>query len=383
MEHSIEITAVGHGGAGIGRVDGQVCFVPYALPGDHLKIEVARASKGVLFGRIVEVLTPSKDRLDIQIPGFEENGSCTWLHFAYPAQAEWKCRIVRDSFERIAKMKCDVQWVENPELRTAYRTRATFHGNAKHVGYYALGSHDIIDIEQCPLSHPRVNEVLHELRKDRFKGDITVTVNPEGEDVLLWTKRAKEKLPQQYPMVNSSAENKKRFSFVFDGVPIVNGCFAQNSLLLNRLLRDCVAEAVGAPKRVIDLYCGSGNYSIALKDSEVRGVDHNRHSIRGAVQLRPDSYRVGDEKVMSRFLEKEAWDVVLVNPPRSGAKPLLKALQFVQSPKMVYVSCDPATLARDVKELCAKGWNIEKVTAVDMFPNTPHVETVCVLARNK
>jgi len=381
LEHTIEISAVGHGGAGIGRIDGRVCFVPFALPGDTVRIAIAREAKGVLWGRILEVVKPSEHRLDVEIPNFEESGACAWLHFAYPAQAEWKQRIVRDSFERIAKMECEVGWRENPELRTAYRTRAIFHGDAKNVGYYAPGSHDIVAMEACPLSHARVNEVLRELRKVRFKGEVTVTVNPEGQEVLLWTRFAKEKLPPQYKMVDSPAENKKRNGFIFDGVPVVNGCFAQNSLLLNRVLRECVSEAVGAPKRVLDLYCGSGNFSIALKNAEVRGVDHNRHSIYAAAKLRPEAYKVGDEIMMARYLQKEAWELIIVNPPRAGAKSLQKALQFAQSPKMVYVSCDPATLARDVKEYCMKGWKLRSVTAVDMFPNTPHVETVCVLER--
>src|SRR5690606_28505311 len=131
MDAVVDITGVAHGGDGVCRIDDRVCFVPYALPGDRLRIVVEREAKGVLWGVLADIVEPSPHRQDATgcCPVGRHCGACGWLHFAYPAQAEWKRRIVLDSLQRIARVEADVEWVEDPELRLGYRTRAEFHGD--------------------------------------------------------------------------------------------------------------------------------------------------------------------------------------------------------------------------------------------------------------
>lgn len=383
MIKNIEITSVGHGGAGIGRLDGQVCFVPYGLPGDHLEIKVTRASKKMLWGELVSVTQPSPDRVTPDFPDWRRSGVSTWLHFAYPAQAEWKQRIVSDCLQRIAGLNPPaLEWQEDASLRTGYRTRAEFHGDGKQFGFYALGSHDIVDTPQCPLCHPAMNRALTRLRELELKGSVTVTINPEGDDILVWTNFNNRKLRDRFPQAGTPDDERPLAQFDFDGVPIVNGSFSQSSLLLNRMLVSTVKEFAGTPRTLLDLYCGNGNLSLGLPDrTEVVGVDHNKIAVKAASRKGRGAYHAGQESKMAKKIEENTWEAIVLDPPRAGAKPLVPVLAKSAAKVIVYVSCDPATLARDLKGLHDGGWTLDRVRALDLFPNTPHVETVCRLIR--
>lgn len=380
--YEVRIERVVAGGHGLTHVDGAVCFVPYGLPGDRVALAEVRKRRGVLHGRIDALLEPSPDRRETACPVFGRCGGCTWLHFAYPAQGEWKREIVAESFQRIAKTEVEVGWAEEPALRLGYRTRATFHMGRGACGFYAAGSRTIVDIAECPLCHPRLNAALRTLREQRCTGSFELTVNPEGDEVLLWTRGPSRALRRAFPMTNSSKDAQARFQFAFDGVPVVNGTFSQGSLLLNRKLVSVVREALEECGSVLDLYCGSGNFTRGLgADRHVLGLDRNRAAVEAADSLRPGSYRVGDERAFQAALSERHWDAVLLDPPRQGARALMPALARSRAGRIVYVSCDPATLARDSRTLIEAGWTVQRATAVDMFPNTPHVETVVVFTR--
>lgn len=386
----MQVTGIAHGGYGVGRVEGQVCFVPYALPDEVIRICIARRSKGVLWGEIVEVLTPSPSRLPSSCSCFGVCGGCSWLHFAYPAQGEWKTRVVQDCLRRIGGIETEVCWLEDETLRTGYRTRAEFHVQERRIGFYAAGSHTVIDLESCPLLHPRLNAALKTLRAAHPKYAVEVVVNPEGHEVFVYEPHTSGRQGSASGMSTTPSRLARAFPdgvgeryFLFDGVPVCNGAFSQSSLQLNRMLRRLVFDLVGEAKNVLDLYCGSGNFSLGLDASiRVRGIDHNAAGIRAAQSIAPDNreYRTGGERAFATALN-ESWDAVILDPPRLGAKEILPALATAKAERLIYVSCDPATLARDLKDLTTGSWKLSRVTAVDMFPNTPHVETVCLLER--
>lgn len=383
MDAVVTITGVGHGGSGVCRVDDWVCFVPHALPGDRLRIAVERQAKGVLWGVIEEILEPSPHRHLERgcCPITDTCVACGWLHFAYPAQGEWKQRIVGDCFERIARLNVDVAWADEPSLRQGYRTRAEFHGDGERWGFFLRGTHLVEPVRHCPLCHPRLNEALAQLWKVGLKESVEMTVNPEGDDILVWTRKPQRALKGVFASAESLRDDR-RSSFLFDGAPIVNGCFSQSSLLLNRLLVRTVHEMMGAAERVLDLYCGNGNFTLGLPGgTRVLGLDHNRAAVSAASALGRGEYRAGEESVFLRAAREGPWDVIVLDPPRTGAKALVHELDEANAPALVYVSCDPATLARDVKTLSGQGWTPVRVVAVDMFPHTPHVETVCRLER--
>jgi len=163
MQHEVEIDRLAHGGDGIGRVDGEICFVPHTLPGDVVRLDNVRRRKGVLRGEVAGQIQASPLRQPVTCPVFGACGGCSWLDFAYPGQAEWKQRIVQDCFARIGKVTVDVGIREDPALRLGYRTRATFHGNGEAWGFYAEGSHEVVPIKSCPLCHKNLNHALQQL----------------------------------------------------------------------------------------------------------------------------------------------------------------------------------------------------------------------------
>jgi len=380
-ECELLIDAAAHGGHGVGRLEGKAIFVPGAVPGDTVRVRITRELKNMAWGEILTILKPSPERTTAD--EFDADGAHSWLHFKYPAQAEWKRRIVADSLARLGGVEVEVGWDEMPELRLGYRTRATFHGDGEKLGYYAPGTHDILDRTSCPLCHPNLNAALLKLREVRLKGSCTITVNPEGSEVLVWTSFPMRRLKQAFQRgADYPGEDSGRAEFVFDGRPIVNGTFSQSSLLLNRMLIKRVERAIGKAPTVLDLYCGNGNLSIGLpKKTEVLGLDHNRFATRAAERIRRRAYRSGGEREMENAIKHNAHEAIILDPPRSGAKALAPALASSKARKLVYVSCDPATLARDLRVLLGGGWQVKEVTALDLFPNTAHVETVCVLER--
>lgn len=383
MSSNIEITGMAHGGYGVGRIEGQVCFVEYALPGDVVAVDIVRRSKGVLWAAITDIVQPSPHRLDAPCPVFGLCGGCQWLSFEYPAQAEWKCQIVRDCFQRIGRLAVDPEWADEPSLYLGYRTRAEFHEAHGAVGFYGRASHQIVDIASCPLCHEKLNAALERVREARPGQSVDVTVNPEGEDVLVWTRHPCQSLEDLFPQYDSGRDDDGRHGFMFDGVPIVNGAFSQSSLLLNRLLAGVVHSLIGQPSSLLDLYCGSGNLSLSLayEGVEVLGIDRDRPAVVSANAVGPGTYEAGGEDDFVHAIDRREWGVILLDPPRSGAKAIASRLAQAGAEAIVYVSCDAATLARDAAVLCKAGWRIARTVVVDMFPNTWHVETVCRFER--
>ncbi len=378
----LQIDRVVPGGDGLGRVKGEVCLVPYGLPGDRVEISEPRKRSGVLRAEIRGVIEASPHRAVTDCQVFGTCGGCTWLHFAYPAQAEAKRGLVADCFRRIARREVDPGWVEDPALRRGYRTRATFRARDGRYGFLEARSHTVADITACPLCHPRLNEALHTLRTSGLEGEFEITVNPEGPETLVWAREHAEEVRAIFPMTNSPADRGARHQFLFDGAPIVCGSFAQSSLLLNRLLVGAAREAIGAGEALLDLYCGSGNFSLALAgERRVMGLDHNRAAIAAAQGLGRGKYEAGDEGAFVRAIGSSAWDAILLDPPREGAKAIMPALAGCRARRIVYVSCDPATLARDAKELFEAGWELASLQVVDMFPQTAHVECVAAFER--
>ncbi|PCJ51271.1 MAG: hypothetical protein COA73_17925 [Candidatus Hydrogenedentota bacterium] len=290
--------------------------------------------------------------------------------------------MVEESFQRIGKLDVDVGWADDADFRLGYRTRATFQHRDGAWGFFESGSHTVVDIPACPLLHPKLNAAFELLRGSRANQSVEITVNPEGDEVLVWTSKADAKLETLFPMYNAAGSGTKRHRFMFDGIPVVNGLFSQSSLVLNRVLRREVERQIGEPASLLDLYSGTGNLSLKYAEScRVVGIDHSGPAIMAAHALERGEYQVGDETRFSELILQEPWDVIVLDPPRTGAKRLLKALGKAKANRIVYVSCDPATLARDAGQLAKTGWKLREAVAVDLFPHTVHIETVCRFER--
>ena len=224
---------------------------------------------------------------------------------------------------------------------------------------------------------------MAKLRAVGWRRDVTLTVDPEGDAALAFGGKPSDEARALVTAWDAprSDDERERGRFLFDGVPIVNGTFSQSSLLLNRLLRTVVSEAVQAGGRLFDAYCGNGNLSLAyIATRSVVGMDISEHAINAVRGLGGD-YQTGDTWAMADVVRAGPWGTILLDPPRVGAKDMVPALVNAGAEELIYVGCDPVALARDLKSLQAGEWRVDTATAIDLFPNTAHIETVVRLVR--
>jgi len=382
----LEITALAQGGEGIARVEGMVWFVPFAYPGDVVSARILSRHRS--WGRALPVdwLEPSPFRRPF-IGGTEApEQAYLWGCFDYTGQSIWKPRLAAETLRRVGGITVEPEFVTAPEpLRLNWRDRCTFHADrAGHPGYYLWHTHEIAPVQACPLASPAVNQALTVLARIGHTAPVTLTAHPLTGETMAWCSdrdlaRLKSTLP--FP-VNSPGNPQAPAQFIMDGTLVVNGAFCQSSLLLNRTLRERVTQALMDAKTILDCYCGNGNLTRGVATrAKVTGFDLNTAAIEAARATVPGEFRVGDEMAMAEVLGSDVFDAVVLDPPRTGARHLATALAACRACRIVWVSCDTATLARDLKTVLAGGWNLRNCTVIDMFPYTPHAEILCVLER--
>lgn len=393
----LEIEKWVYGGTGLGRREGQVTLVPFVLPGERVKIEVERAKSSLLEARAVEWEVRSPLRVEPPCAYFTRCGGCHYQHAPYEFQAAQKVEIVREVLRRVGK-------VEAPEeigLRTGeplgYRNRSQFHLRGAKIGYLAAGSHEHVPVDECPISAPAINEALGVLKKSikdrrwpRFVEQIELFTN--GHDTLvnvLETEGGRrvargffEWLGERISGAELGAIDYKtahgRFRVSHDSF------FQVNRFLIDALVEEVVGEMSG--ESALDLYAGVGLFTLPLakRFGRVTAVESNSASVH---DLQYNAAEHGVEVEAQRMQSEQylsglgvAPSVIVADPPRSGlGKNVVKHLARVQAPALVLVSCEPATLARDVGALLGAGYRLTSLTVVDLFPQTFHVEVVARL----
>jgi tRNA/tmRNA/rRNA uracil-C5-methylase (TrmA/RlmC/RlmD family) len=393
MELGIERPVAG--GRMLARHDGQVVLVRGAIPGERVRARIERRHKQVLFAETVDVLEASPDR---RTPGCDlACGGSSYAHILYDRQRALKAEILRDAFARIAKLPLvppDV--MASPEH--GYRMRARLHVTLGRVGFYREGTHTICDAGATGQLRPdtlAAVEALVAAHPDRMIGASGITVSenvPATQRVFHVEMTADEDdddglIPPSTGFVEDSTETiwasdppipggtrwRRRASSFFQG----------NRFLLGALIEAVLACADGADENA-DLYAGGGLFSVALAalGGRVTAVESSASSAADLVDnaepygdlITPLAIAVEDAV---RRRPKRRPDVVILDPPRVGASTeALAGLLKWQAPKIVYVSCDPPTLARDAAKLVAGGYRLESMAAFDLFPNTPHLEVV-------
>lgn len=430
-QQQIEIVRMAHGGDGIGYLeDGRIVFVPTTLPGEVVDIELVELKKSYAKGRVVEVVEASPHRVDSDCAYFPECGGCQFWHTTYEHEVELKTEAAWQTIQRISKLDLpEARVVEAPEDRR-YRSRVTFHrapageGQGWKIGFYRANSSELLDINDCLITDRLLNEVRRALEPAlRDVGDcdfILETADDESVVVTLMPERNfRTKMPpslkeflktlDQNPTVRGLRVVGEDEDVVFgditvdgeevlahppvDAAHVPSANFRQSFREMNGQLVDEVSgiiERLGASS-VIELFCGNGNFSFALPDSVERfvGLEANPAAIESAKGLATlagldgYSFRVAD--LSEGFVEPldemvDDFDLVLLDPPRAGAAEVCDELaQYQHLDAIVYVSCDPACLGRDLKTLTNGGWEVESLTMFDMFPRTSHIETVAVL----
>ena len=344
----LAIEDIAFGGKGVGRDEGKAVFIPFTIDGERVRARVVRDKKQFAEAEIVKITAPSAHRVTPSCPYFGRCGGCAYQHIDYEHQLTIKSSQVRDVLERIGKIR-DVPLrpiIPSPN-DYAYRNRITVHVEDGVIGFFRRDSHRLIDIERCPISGEEINRALAELRAQKPRdGHYTLRGSPGA----------------------------RVFSQVNDKVAVA--------------LRDLIRDLIPANQRLlIDAYCGAGFFAKSLLDKFERiiGIDWDKFAIAAARKTGSDkeTYIAADVEaeltnlpaLSSQVAESGGVGVtIIVDPPATGLSASARSAIINLAPdRFFYISCNPATLARDLKELCVN-FMIESITPFDMFPQTTEIE---------
>ncbi|MGK7345981.1 MAG: class I SAM-dependent RNA methyltransferase [Candidatus Nitrospinota bacterium M3_3B_026] len=422
---TITIDGLAYGGAGVGRRGGKVVFIPGAYPGDTVLARVEKDKKRHVEAGLVRVEKPGPVRTDPACPHAADCGGCPWMGLSYPAQLEWKSRIIEQLLARIGGIEITAAPAEPSPRELGYRTRVKMKADCgagtARIGYYRPRSHDLVAVDSCPIASGEVNGALADVRKflgaegEAARGVYELEIftggcENEGAVVEL---RVKGEPPKGFleRLVKSSERIKgaamrhgKNFSVEGDvavETPTIEdkklvywpGVFSQVNADQNLTLVETVARLSGLLTGMsgLDLFCGMGNFALplAMRGAAMTGVESSAEAVRAAEAnrdrlgvLTASFSRAEAEEAARRMVENGlAFDTVIADPPRGGIYDLLDAVAALAKKRIVYVSCDPASLARDAKRLAQLGFPLKVVEPVDMFPQTSHIEAVALFER--
>ncbi|HSH44265.1 MAG TPA: TRAM domain-containing protein [Longimicrobiales bacterium] len=417
MSIEVEVTGIAAGGAGVGRLpDGRVTFVHRTAPGDRVEVRVVEGRKRWTRSELVSVRTPSPDRREAPCPYYERCGGCTLEHLTYPAQLRAKSRIVQDALRRIGGLDAALPETTPSPRETRYRSRVTFTLRREPAGVVA-GFHELEQADRvmdmtgaCLLPEEAVAEAWDALRAgwggnaSRLPSGpelrLTLRATAQGDVSLAvdggYAPGRPDELVDAIPALRSvwhRSERARGFTLLAgdpvleerwgaDTVQLAGDVFTQVNREAAALLEAHVLERVAAadPASVLDAYCGVGLYARRLAGEGVRvvGIEANGAAAAEARRAAPHA-TILDGTVEARLEEALPVDLAILNPPRAGLHRRVTELLRRQAPtRLLYVSCDPATLARDLKRL-EGSYRVAGVRCYDMFPQTAHVETVVEL----
>jgi len=332
-------------------VEGKIVFVPLSAPGDILDIEITADHGSFAEGSIKTVLEPSVDRVKPECPVFGSCGGCQWQHLSYETQLSWKKKILQESLERIAKIaNPDVDDTLASPLHWNYRNRIQLHvSKTGKVGFHRTKSREIIEFDRCLIADDRINYELSERREEFRKRDRGISLRVEKGPAFI--------------QVNT-AQNEQVGKIIVDWMRSVAHSF------------------------VLELYAGAGNFTFQIAKIADRvvasDVDKNAISLAKKTAL---SLGAGNVEFIASHSAKAAGrmkgrcDAVFLDPPRKGAASALPDIVKLSPENIFYMSCDPATMARDVRFLSSSGYRFVKSLPIDMFPQTFHLESLTRLEK--
>ncbi|HUR04471.1 MAG TPA: class I SAM-dependent RNA methyltransferase [Nonomuraea sp.] len=403
---------VAHGGWCVARHEGRVVFVRHALPGERVIAEVTEETTRFLRADAVQVLDPSPDRVVPPCPfaGPGRCGGCDWQHATLEAQRGLKAAVVAEQLSRLAGIEREVVVEEVPGAKDGlgWRTRVQFAARPDgELGFRKHRSHDIETVDACLIAHPEVEAVGAEQREWRGASVVEVIASSAGDRAVVVKPRPRRSVT--VPDLDASAsillDQGKGHTVPRKGSGVLHeqvgdrefrvagsGFWQVHPGAAETLLDAVLSYAAPEPGEwALDLYCGVGLFAAGLAEgvgaegavfgleSEAAAVRDARANLRDLPQARVERGRV--EEALDRFQIERA-DIVVVDPPRSGlGRDVVQRVAALEASRIVYVSCDPATLARDLSWLGDDGYELVDLRAFDAFPMTHHVECVALLAR--
>jgi 23S rRNA (uracil1939-C5)-methyltransferase len=383
----LSLTDMAFEGGAIGRHDGQVVFAAYGIPGEEAVVEIERRSKDYLMGRVVEVLSPSPHRVEAPCPYYGSCGGCQWQHIDYPFQVELKARVVGEQLRRIGKFEePPVAATVTAEERWHYRNHARFSTDRQgQLGFVSLLRRRFVRIDHCRIMHPWINGVLERLQgKCAGLHQVAIRYGVRTEQALIHP--SLKEIDDSIPSGQTSYEEEllgKRFR-------ISGASFFQVNSRQAEVLIEVVRErlALGQDQLLLDAYAGVGTFAVLLAPyvKRVIAIEESPAAVADAVINQAGIknivfYQGKVEQILPELRQRP--QAAILDPPRVGCHPDTIAAVLKRPPaRLVYVSCDPATLARDLRALCQGGYRLQEVQPVDMFPQTFHIECVATLVRD-
>jgi len=374
-------------GYGLAFAEGLTVFVSLAAVGDRLRVKLNQTKGKIAFAEIVEVIEPSNERTEPPCAYFGRCGGCNFQQMDYAAQLRAKVAIVQDCLTRIGKINYshEIKIIGSPQP-FAYRSRAQWHADTRRnrIGYFRRNSHDVIDVETCPILTDELQKTLESLRSEidwqsLWSEKVEIEAASSNGKVSVYSSEIVEPTEE---ISYTLGENR----YFYDAQSFFQG----NLLLIESLVETALENASG--NVALDLYCGVGLFTLPLarKFEKVFGVEANDKAIESA-RKNIEHGRLENAEFFAQSVGE--WlaentedlaeiDFILLDPPRSGTeKETIEQILSIKPKKISYVSCEPSTLARDLRILCESLYEIESITALDLFPQTHHVETVVRLKR--
>ena len=424
----VSLTGMAHRGPAVGRIDGQVVFAFYGIPGERVMVQLERRRKKYLHAHVVEVLEPSPDRIEPRCPYYGACGGCQWQHIDYAAQVRLKTEVVTEHFARIGKQAVGIDAVHTPQTPWEYRYGCEI-ALSREAGFRQRGSRRVVEIEHCAISHPLISKLLATLNEMIRDGRILdlwgrnwveTRVIPQGgaaklalilegvrnvyleaEPQLGAVLEALATIPEavsvSYRMPSGHVEPFVGAAMV--GVELMGktiqfppGAFFQASVEMLPLAieRMRALAAVQSHETVLDLYCGVGVFGLflAADAGHVIGIEVDKQAIAAARETAADwglrnidFWDLPAEKVTD---DLPAVDVAIVDPPRTGLDPrVLRVVAGSAPSRIVYLSCEPSTLARDAALLQEEGYRVDRLELFDFFPQTYHIENLALFRRSE
>lgn len=440
QEHTVTIEGYGEGGMGVARIDGRVVFVHGALRGEKCRVLILKTLKSVAFAKVLEVIEPSSERITPDCPYFPRCGGCTYRHIRYEEELRLKKQRVQDNLSRIGGSDVTVEEILGARDTLRYRNKAQYPVSKDGaVGFYRARTHEVIECEHCLLVKPEADAAAEALREymqscrvagyDEKTGrglvrHLYIRSNAAGESLVCVLVNG-DKLPKEDRLVTLLRDACPKCTGIVLGTNTKKGnvilgdryrtlwgsdrledtlCgktfrlsvpsfYQVNRIQAERLYAKAIEFAgLTGQETVLDLYCGAGTITLALSDhaKKVLGAEIVPEAIDDAREnaarngVKNVEFFCGDASDVAKKLARENLrpDVITVDPPRKGlAADVVESIAEMQPGRVVYVSCDSATMARDVKRLADLGYTAQRACAVDMFPRADHVETICLLSK--
>jgi 23S rRNA (uracil1939-C5)-methyltransferase len=343
------------GGRGVGKIEGLVVFTPHTAPGERVRVRLLKLKKNYAEAELVEVLSPSPERIEPPCPVFEDCGGCSLQMLKISEQHRQKEGFLKHTVQRVfGDSGYEVESIQGSKKAFRYRNRIQLHQEGRALGFYKKGSHSLVRIDDCLITDERITKIFPDLKKQGRKRRLELAVTTGGQVV-----KSEQKLgPEEalFSQVNTEV-NKTLVAYVVEKMKKLSGL-----------------------ENIYDLYCGAGNFSFplasAFPDSSIVGVELSKRSVEEAKIKNQNANLSFVAKDVAKFLNKvESADFVLLDPPRKGlSKEVVESLNLLKPKHIFYVSCDLGSAGRDL-QLLSQHYALKKAKPFDMFPQTDHLES--------